>query len=60
MTAIATRLGGIHWTHPKTVGIFGIALGILAFWLALPPGGAVDERTKEQRCHTHAERRVSS
>ena len=37
MTAITTRLGGIHWTHPKTVGIFGIALGTLAFWLALPP-----------------------
>jgi len=37
MTAIAARVGGISWTHPKTVGIFGIALGALAFWLALPP-----------------------
>jgi ABC-type uncharacterized transport system permease subunit len=37
MTAITARLGGIRWTHPKTVGIFGIALGVLAFWLALPP-----------------------
>ncbi|HEV7640118.1 MAG TPA: ABC transporter permease [Gaiellaceae bacterium] len=37
MTAIATRLGGIQWTHPKTIGFFGIALGALAFWLALPP-----------------------
>jgi simple sugar transport system permease protein len=37
MTAIATRIGGIRWTHPRTVGIFGIALGLVAFWLALPP-----------------------
>lgn len=37
MTAIATRIGGIRWTHPKTVGFFGIALGVVAFWLALPP-----------------------
>ncbi len=25
------------WTQPRTVGIVGIALGALAFWLALPP-----------------------
>jgi ABC-type uncharacterized transport system permease subunit len=37
MTAIAARVGGIHWTHPKTVGIVGIFLGLLAFWLTLPP-----------------------
>ena len=37
MSAIATRLGGIQWTHPKTIGFFGIGLGTLAFWLALPP-----------------------
>jgi ABC-type uncharacterized transport system permease subunit len=37
VTAVTARLGGIQWTHPKTVGIFGIALGALAFWLALPP-----------------------
>jgi len=37
MTAIAARLGGIQWTHPKTVGVIGIGLGALAFWLALPP-----------------------
>ncbi len=38
MTAtIASRLGGIRWTHPRTVGIFGILLGATAFWLALPP-----------------------
>jgi len=37
MTAITARVGGIRWTDPKTVGIAGIALGALAFWLALPP-----------------------
>jgi ABC-type uncharacterized transport system permease subunit len=37
MTAIATRVGGIRWTHPKTVGVVGIFLGALAAWLALPP-----------------------
>jgi general nucleoside transport system permease protein len=35
--AISSRLGGIRWTHPRTVGIFGILLGAAAFWLALPP-----------------------
>src|SRR6476469_2740987 len=37
MTAIAARVGGIRWTDAKTVGIGGIAIGALAFWLALPP-----------------------
>src|SRR5918911_2444266 len=37
MTAIAARFGGIRWSDPKTVGIGGIVLGALAFWLALPP-----------------------
>jgi simple sugar transport system permease protein len=37
MTAIAARVGGIRWTDPKTIGIGGIALGAIAFWLALPP-----------------------
>jgi general nucleoside transport system permease protein len=37
VTAIAERVGGIRWTHPRTVGIVGIVLGIGAFWLALPP-----------------------
>jgi general nucleoside transport system permease protein len=37
MTALAARMGGIRWTHPRTVGIAGIAVGALAFWLALPP-----------------------
>lgn len=34
---VPDRVGRIRWTHPKTVGIFGIVLGLLAFWLALPP-----------------------
>jgi simple sugar transport system permease protein len=37
VTAITARLGGIQWTHPRTIGIFGIGLGALAFWFALPP-----------------------
>ncbi|HWJ31250.1 MAG TPA: hypothetical protein VNR59_02820, partial [Gaiellaceae bacterium] len=37
MTAVAARLGGLRWTHPRTVGIVGIFLGIVGFWLALPP-----------------------
>jgi simple sugar transport system permease protein len=40
MTAVAARLGRISWTSPKSVGIFGIFLGALAFWLALPPVAA--------------------
>lgn len=37
MTAFAARVGGIRWTHPRTIGVAGIVLGALAFWLALPP-----------------------
>jgi general nucleoside transport system permease protein len=37
MTAIATRIGGISWTSAKTIGVVGIILGALGFWLALPP-----------------------
>jgi general nucleoside transport system permease protein len=37
VTALASRVGGIRWTHPRTVGIAGIFLGAGAFWLALPP-----------------------
>jgi general nucleoside transport system permease protein len=37
MTAISARLGSVEWQSPKTVGIVGIFLGALAFWLALPP-----------------------
>ena len=29
-----------RWTHARTIGIVGIALGVLAFWLALPPVAA--------------------
>src|SRR5581483_9389117 len=37
VTALAARLGGIRWTHPRTAGIAGIFLGAVAFWLTLPP-----------------------
>jgi ABC-type uncharacterized transport system permease subunit len=37
MTAVVARARGIHWTHPRTVGILGIVLGAVAFWLTLPP-----------------------
>jgi general nucleoside transport system permease protein len=37
MTALAARVVGIRWTHPRTVGVLGILLGALGFWLALPP-----------------------
>jgi simple sugar transport system permease protein len=37
VTAVATRLNGVRWTSPRAVGVVGIVLGILAFWLALPP-----------------------
>jgi ABC-type uncharacterized transport system permease subunit len=37
VTAVAARLGEVRWTSPKAVGILGILLGALAFWLALPP-----------------------
>jgi simple sugar transport system permease protein len=37
MTAITGRLGHIDWRGPKAVGVVGIGLGVLAFWLALPP-----------------------
>jgi ABC-type uncharacterized transport system permease subunit len=37
VTALASRVGGISWTHPRTVGFAGIFLGLLGFWLALPP-----------------------
>jgi len=37
MTAIAARVGAIKWSDPKTIGAGGIAIGAIAFWLALPP-----------------------
>jgi simple sugar transport system permease protein len=40
VTAVTARLGGFRWTSPRAVGIYGIALGALAFWLALPPVAA--------------------
>jgi simple sugar transport system permease protein len=43
VTAITARIGGIQWTHPRTIGIVGIGLGAFAFWLALPPIAARSE-----------------
>lgn len=37
MTAVAARLGRISWTSAQTIGVLGIGLGLLAFWLTLPP-----------------------
>jgi general nucleoside transport system permease protein len=37
MTAITARVGHVDWRGPKAVGVVGIGLGVLAFWLALPP-----------------------
>jgi general nucleoside transport system permease protein len=37
VTAIAARFGEIRLTAPRTVGVVGIVLGALGFWLALPP-----------------------
>jgi simple sugar transport system permease protein len=37
VSAIAARAGRIHWTGPRSIGVVGIVLGALAFWLALPP-----------------------
>jgi len=37
MTAITARIGHVDWRGPKAVGILGIGLGALAFWIVLPP-----------------------
>jgi simple sugar transport system permease protein len=37
VTALVVRVRGIRWTSPRTIGVLGIVLGALAFWLALPP-----------------------
>ena len=36
-TAAYGRLRTSRWTEPRSIAIFGIALGVLACWLALPP-----------------------
>jgi simple sugar transport system permease protein len=37
MTGAVNRVGRIDWTAAKTVAVYGIVLGLLAFWVALPP-----------------------
>jgi simple sugar transport system permease protein len=37
VTAFAARIGDVRWGTPRQVGGLGIVLGVLAFWLALPP-----------------------
>ena len=37
ISATGRRVSGIDWLAPKTIGVYGIVLGCLAFWLALPP-----------------------
>lgn len=36
-TAAYGRIRGSRWTEPRTIAIAGIALGVLACWIALPP-----------------------
>jgi ABC-type uncharacterized transport system permease subunit len=37
VTALVARVRKVRWTSPRTVGVAGIVIGALAFWLALPP-----------------------
>jgi general nucleoside transport system permease protein len=37
VTALTARIEGVDWRGPRAVGTYGIVLGALAFWLALPP-----------------------
>jgi simple sugar transport system permease protein len=37
MTALTARFERIEWLSPRAIGIYGVALGAFAFWLALPP-----------------------
>jgi hypothetical protein len=37
VTALTARLESWSFTSPRAVGVYGIVLGLLAFWLALPP-----------------------
>ena len=43
MTAMVARFERVQWFGPRAVGIYGIVLGALAFWLMLPP---LEARTK--------------
>jgi ABC-type uncharacterized transport system permease subunit len=37
MNAVAARMNRIEWGSPRTIAWAGIGLGMLAFWLMLPP-----------------------
>lgn len=37
MTAMVARFERVQWLSPRAIGVYGIILGALAFWLALPP-----------------------
>jgi simple sugar transport system permease protein len=37
VTALTARFESTSWTSPRAVGVYGVSLGVLAFWLALPP-----------------------
>jgi general nucleoside transport system permease protein len=37
VTAMAARMGRVHWTGPRSIGVLGIVLGALGFWFMLPP-----------------------
>lgn len=37
MTAVTSRLERVDWFGARAVGVYGIILGALGFWLALPP-----------------------
>ncbi|HEX3807381.1 MAG TPA: hypothetical protein VHV52_11440, partial [Gaiellaceae bacterium] len=37
MTALTARVESVRWTSARAIGTYGIGLGLLAFWLALPP-----------------------
>jgi ABC-type uncharacterized transport system permease subunit len=37
MSAVAARMGRVEWGSPRTAAWAGIVVGLLAFWLMLPP-----------------------
>jgi len=37
VTALTARFERVEWLSPRAIGIYGIFLGALAFWFALPP-----------------------